>query len=43
VLAFITVLVLVATTGVYLVWPAVVGLAAMLYVRGSRARRSRFT
>ena len=41
VLAFITVLVLVATTGVYLVWPAVVGLAAVLYVRGSRTRRSR--
>jgi amino acid efflux transporter len=41
VLAFITVLVLVATTGVYLVWPAVVGLAAMLYVRGGRAHRSR--
>jgi len=41
VLAFITVLVLVATTGVYLVWPAVVGLAAMLYIRGGRAHRSR--
>jgi amino acid efflux transporter len=41
VLAFITVLVLVATTGVYLIWPAVVGLAAMLYIRGNRARRNR--
>lgn len=37
VLAFATVLVLVATTGIYLIWPAVVGLAAVLYV--SRAAR----
>jgi amino acid efflux transporter len=37
VLAFITVMVLVATIGIYLIWPAVVGLAAVLYV--SRAAR----
>ena len=41
VLAFVTVAGDGRTTGVYLAWPAVVGLAAMLYVRGGRAHRSR--
>jgi amino acid efflux transporter len=38
IVAFVTVLVLMATTGPYLVWPVIVGCASLLYVRRSATR-----
>lgn len=38
IVAFVTVLVLMATTGLYLVWPVIVGCASLVYLRRSATR-----